>query len=793
MSVLNKKLQRDLLNSKGMLFAIIALIAVGTSFLVGMSGTYANLDNSKNSYYSKCRMADFWIDLKKAPTADIEKNLKQVKGISEIRNRIVYPAVIDLDNVNKPLTGTVISLPETNTNVINDIYLKSGSYFTPTKKNEVIVSYRFAKARNIRPGSNISLTIKGQKKDLYVIGTAISSEYVIMLPPGSMCPDSKDYGVFWVKNQFAQDTLGFDGACNSIVGIFTPNGKKNSRNTLDTFTKTLSQYGVFASTLLKDQNSNLALSSEMASIQSMSTMLPIIFLGVAALVLNVIMTRLAEQERTIIGTLKALGVRNRAIFSFYLKYSLFVGISGGILGCFLGHWIASQMTQMYQGFFTFPDLHNGTYLLTMLIGIFISILFSVLGTIRGVKLMLALNPAEAMHPPPPANGKAVFIERFKTLWSSLGFRSQMVVRGIFRNKVRTLIGILASAFGSGLVLMSLGMLNSMDYMMDFQFKNVIHCNYQLHFKTPLSYDALYEAQNLPGITHAEPQLELIADFTNGRYSKKCVITGLLPESKLITPCARSKERIRIPETGVLITKRLAEHLHVKPGDYITFTTIRGIRTPHSVKVVNTVESTIGIHIYTSYNYLNNLLGEDHIVTNVLLKAQQTPEQKTKFLEELKKIPTLTSYNDTKIAEQQFNDEMRGSFSSMIFSMIFFAAIIFFGSILNSALISISERKREIATFRVLGYRPSEIGSLFLRETLLINMTGAVVGLPLGYLLLYGTCYSFSNDMYSMPCIINISSYAWTLILSFFFIMGSFYIIQRTINKLDWPEALKAKE
>ena len=172
-------------------------------------------------------MADFWIDFKKAPTADIERILKETKGISEIRNRIVYPAMIDLKNINKPLSATVISLPEKNTPTINNIYLKSGSYFTPNRKNEVIVSYRFAKTRNLRPGSYISIIIKGQKKKLYVVGTAISSEYIYMVPPGSICPNTEDYGIFWVKNQFAQDTLGYNGTCNNIVGLFSRDNKYN--------------------------------------------------------------------------------------------------------------------------------------------------------------------------------------------------------------------------------------------------------------------------------------------------------------------------------------------------------------------------------------------------------------------------------------------------------------------------------------------------------------------------------------------------------------------------------------
>ena len=792
-TVLNKKLKRDLLLSKGMLAAIIALVAVGTSFLVGMLGTYNNLTSSRDSYYSQCKMADFWIDLKKAPISDVDRIFKSVNGISEIRKRIVRPAVIDLPNVDKPITATLVSLPENKRYVINSIYLKNGSYFTPNKSNEVIVSYRFAQTRNIRPGMYITVIAKGQKKKLYVIGTAISCEYIYMVPPGSMCPNTKDYGVLWVKDSFAENTLGLKGACNNIVGMFNNSGKHNKKMSLTQFSNKLEKYGVFSSTLLHNQESNLTLSSELQSIQSMATLLPVIFLGVAALVLNVIMARLAEQERIVIGTLKALGVKNKAILWFYMKYSLFVGITGGVLGCFLGDFIASFMTQMYQQFFTFPDLHNSLYWSIMITGVLISITFAIIGTLRGVKLMIKLNPAEAMHPPPPANGKTTILERFPVIWNLFNFKTQVVIRNILRNKLRTVIGMIASALGAGLVLMSLGMQNSINYMMNFQFDNVNHTSYQLNFNNPIDKKAFYEAAAFPGVTHAEPQLALAINAYNGKINKKCVISGILPNSSMITPCDEKEMRVKVPSTGVLMTKRLADKLNLKIGDYLTFKTIRGVQKEYKVKIVNTIKSTLGIHIYASYDYFNKLLNENSILTNVLLKTQQTKQQKADFLNQLKTLPSLMSFNDTAVSKQQLSDEMDGTFSTMVYSLIFFAAIIFFGSILNAALISISERKREIATYRVLGYRPTEVGFFFLLETLIVNMSGAIIGLPIGYYMLFGTCHTFNNDMFSMPCIINFQSYITTLILSFIFIFSSYLIIQKTINKLNWPDALKSKE
>jgi putative ABC transport system permease protein len=311
-SVLDRKLKRDLVLSKGMLAAIIAIIAVGSGCLVGMLGTFWNLKSAQISYYSNCRMADFWLDLKKAPVSSV-RELQKLKGVSEIRNRIAFPVIVDLENVEKPISGKVITLPDERLPVINGIVLKRGSYFTDGQRDEVIVSEKFAEARNINPGDFIHIVLKGQRKKLFVVGSAISSEFMYLTPPGSIAPDPAGYGVFWIKREYAEDVLGFHGACNNLVGLLTPEAKLDPEPVLNEISERLNSYGVFTATPLAQQESNLSLCSEMAGLQTQATVLPVIFLGVAALALNVVMLRMAEQQRTIIGTLKALGVSNRKI------------------------------------------------------------------------------------------------------------------------------------------------------------------------------------------------------------------------------------------------------------------------------------------------------------------------------------------------------------------------------------------------------------------------------------------------------------------------------------------------
>jgi len=790
-SVLNKKLRRDILKSKGMLFAVVAIIAVGVSFLVGMFGTFNNLTNAKNSYYSKCNIADFWVELKKAPNSTIE-NIAAIEGVSSVRKRILFPVVVDLEGVETPLSGTVISMPSTRTKVINDIVMLKGSYFTEDKKNEVIVSKEFALKRNINPGSFINLIMNGQRKKLFVVGVGISSEYVYMVPPGSIVPNPAEYGVFWIKHNYAEDTFGFNGAYNNLVGLLSPKAQKHPKFTLEEITNKLKPYGVFTSYILKDQPSNMELNAELGGLRIFAILLPVLFLGVAALILNVVMLRTTEQQRVIIGTLKALGVSNKDILWFFTKYSLIVGVTGGVLGCLLGYSLAAGMTQMYQQFFTFPELNNLFYPSIMLIALFISLIFAILGSVRGVKGMVKLNPAEAMHPPPPQSGGKILFERWTWFWSKLDFRWQIVFRSIFRNKGRTIIGLLCAAMGAALVFMALAMSNSIGYMVSFQFNNVIHSDYTLNIRDEVDYGALYEAKRLPGITHAEPELMVPCNFQNGPYHKKGIISGLIENPKLTTPCNIKGQQIKIPTTGLLMNERLAKILHLKIGDMVEFTPIKGLKQTHNVPIANIINSTFGLSVYANFKYLNHLISEESAISLVQLKGRQTKQQKRALLAQVKKYPKLASLSDIKNDEKLMQTTFEQNMNTMVYTMIIFAAVIFLGSILNSSLISISERQMEIATFRVLGYSPVEIGKIFLRETMIVNLIGSVIGIPFGYLLNYWTSLMYQNNMFSMPCYVEFSSYVWTMILTLIFILVAYIITQRTITKMVWLDSLNVK-
>ncbi|HEY2760155.1 MAG TPA: ABC transporter permease, partial [Pirellulales bacterium] len=261
MRTLDRKVLRDLAASKGLLLAITSLIAVGVMCFIYMRSAYNNLGRAQTEYYEQCRMADFWIDVKKVPLADLDL-VRQLPGVSELRPRIQSFATVDLERVAEPLNGMVLSLPDIQRPIINDIVLLSGSYFTDRRRNEVIVNDTFARRQDLHPGQWIHLLVNNRREELFIVGTAMSSEFVYLVGPGALSPDPEHFGVFYVKQSYAEEIFDMDGAANQLVGVLSPDWGQRADEVLRQAEDLLSSYGVFSTTPRKDQASNRFLSDE---------------------------------------------------------------------------------------------------------------------------------------------------------------------------------------------------------------------------------------------------------------------------------------------------------------------------------------------------------------------------------------------------------------------------------------------------------------------------------------------------------------------------------------------------
>jgi putative ABC transport system permease protein len=791
-NALGKKLLRDLYRTKSLIIAIGGVITVGIMTLVTMRSAYLNLSNAKDSYYRQCRMADFWIDLKKVPLAEIHQ-LTQIEGISEVQARIQFSGTVDLEDSVQAINGSIISLPDSRQTILNDIIIRQGHYFSDEKENQVIVNEKFARAYNLYPGQTIEMTVNERKEQLFIIGTAISSEFTYMLGPGAIMPDPKQFGVFYVKNSFAENALGFQGAANQIVGRFSPGLELAPSTLLDRCEARLSEFGVLSTTELKNQASHQFIQSEIDGVGAMSQVLPAIFLVVASLILNVLMTRMARRQRVSIGTLKALGYSDVTIFVHFLQLGMVVGICGGIAGSVLGYFASMGMTVAYRQFYEFPNLQSGIHVVAMLIGMGASLLCAVAGSMIGAYSALKLQPAEAMRPAPPKTGGNVLLERFSWLWTRLSTSWRMALRSIIRNRMRTGIGIFASAMGSGLLISGLMMQSGQTFMVEFQYDKIAHSDFDLIFSKETDVDVINEIRHFPGVDYVEPRLDIACTLVNGPYQQKTAVTGLIHNPQLTIPHSRSGHPVKIPEDGLILGRQLADNLRARAGDKITMIPTRGDKQAVEIVISKISDGYVGIASYAHIKTLSEKIGETLVVNSAQLKVNNSAADIAELHRQLKDIPAIEAILDQEKTESTLRDLLKQVQWIFIVAVIAFAGTIFFGSILNASMVSLAERTQEVATMLALGYSPLQVGGVFLRESMVVNLVGAVIGIPIGVGLCWLTAESMKTDVLRLPVIFHSYLVGVAVVSASVFGLLAHWLVQNRINNFEIVESLKVQE
>jgi len=789
---LHRKLAREIYNAKGLLLAITSIIAVGVMCFVTLQSGFRNLSEAKRDYYRQCRMADFWIDLKKAPLSDIEA-IERIPGVSEIRPRITFNVTVDLESVNEPLNGVVVSLPDQKAAVLNDIAMQQGDYFSDRLQNEVIVNESFARAHRLYTGQRIHLVMNERREELIIVGTALSSEFVYLLGPGALIPDPSKYGVFYVKRTFAEEVFDFAGAANQVVGRIAPEDRGRIDVALAKAEHILEPHGVFNTTPLRLQASNQFLTNEINGLGAMSTIIPSIFLAVAGVVLNVLLTRLARRQRVTVGTLKALGYSDSQVFWHFLQFGVVVGLVGGIIGAAMGYGGSTLLTGVYRHYMDFPDLPSRLFPGVMATGMGVSLACAAAGAFWGAVTMLRLQPAEAMRPEPPKSGGAIWLEHFTWIWSKLSAPWRMALRSVFRHPLRSSANVFASMMGAGLLVSGFMMQESQDYLLDFQFYRAMRSDVDLSFKNTQGRSGFDEIATMQGVDRAEPLLNVSVTFTNGPYRKKGGITGLVASPTLTVPRDLQGDPVPIPESGLLLTKRLAEILHVAQGDMLTITPVQGDRRPVQAPVMRIADSFMGLSAYADIRYLSRLIAEEYAVTGVQLLLSPDPDSQKHLFHELKHTPGVQSITLRKDVVINVEKALLDNQLAMVMTLIGFSGVVFFGSIVSSSMVNLAERQREAATFRALGYTQWQIGGLFFRESMMTNLFGAVLGLPVGYGLIVLTTYAYNSDLVRLPVVTAPWIWFATLSLACVFALCAQVFVQWSIHRMNFVEALKVKE
>ena len=354
MKALDRKLFRDLWHLRGQVLAIAAVIMGGVATMVMSLSTYDSLVITRDRFYGEYRFADVFESLKRAPEP-VAGRLAAIPGVELLETRVTAGVKLEVEGFSDPITGQLLSLPDVGEAQLNRLHLKRGRSVQPWSSDEVVLSDTFADAHGFQPGDRLAAIINGKRKRLTVVGVAVSPEYVYQIQPGSMFPDFKRYGVLWMGRSALAAAYDMEGAFNQVS--LTLARDASEQDVIDRVDAVLATYGGTGAYGRDDQFSNRFLREELKQLQTMATVFPAIFLGVAAFLLNIVLSRLIALQRDQIAILKAFGYSYLAIGAHYVKLVLLMAVLGVAAGLALGAWFGQGLSHVYtETTFRFPYL-----------------------------------------------------------------------------------------------------------------------------------------------------------------------------------------------------------------------------------------------------------------------------------------------------------------------------------------------------------------------------------------------------------------------------------------------------
>jgi putative ABC transport system permease protein len=787
MKALDRKLIRDLLHMRAQVFAIVLVVACGVASFVSLRNIYHSLPITQEAYYRNYRFADVFAQVKRAPEW-LAGRIREIPGVSAVETRVVASVTLDLPGLEEPATGQLISIPERQAPVLNDLYLVRGGYIEPGRRDDIIISQALAEANNLNPGDVVSAVINGRWTRLRIAGTAMSPEYVYEIRPGDMFPDSRHFGVMWMGREALGAAFDMEGAFNDVSLSLAPGAsEKEIISQLDSL---LADWGGLGAYGREDQPSNYFVTNEIAELKVTSTVIPAIFLGVTAFLIHLVLSRLISTERDQIAMLKAFGYTNLRIGWHYLKLAL-AAVSGGIvLGSAVGWWFGYQMTALYADFFRFPVLSYETDPRVIAAAILISLLAAALGAIRAVQKAVTLPPAEAMRPESPARYRPGLIERlgFQRL---LPLSIRIILRNIERNVVKALLTTLAIAISVSLVVVGFYFYDAVDQIMDLQFNNVYREDANVVFNEPRPASTRFNAASLPGVMRVEAYRTVPARLRFGHRSRRLAVLGVEAGSELFRIVDARYNVKSPPPDGLLLTSALAESLGVKPGDELTVEVLEGARPIRQVAVVELVDEVLGLSAYMDLRALNRLMREGETISGVRLMVDSS--KFSTLYSKLKRTPVVSGVIIPDTIFENFNETFARTMWVMTSIIIIFASVIALGVVYNGARIALSERGRELASLRVLGFTKAEIGVMLLGEQAILTAVAVPAGYVIGYLLCFLITKAVDNEMMRLPLVITRKTPALALCVTAFAALLSGLLVQWRLRRLDLVEVLKTRE
>ena len=765
-NTLRKKLFRDMTRAAMQFLSIIALCALGTFAFSALDGTARMTRTTLNTYYEENNLADYWISLPTADRAALDK-VAAVPGVTHVRAR----TTVDMDTtLSDDITVSVTAYDGAMD--INIPLLREGELLDENDKRGCLVEERFAVAQGLSLGSRIGVKLSGQEYDFVVRGIVVSPEYIVVSDGLVANPDA--YGYLLV-NACAIPTL----PLTQIVANIDDNA--------DSETVQAAIEEAVPDALVVDRRSHASTAranNEAQMFENMTLIFPVLAYAVAALIVMTTLSRMIDNQRMQMGTLKALGFSSRQIRNHYLSYALVPSAIGAVLGTIIGHFTLptllwdTLLSQDEMPYKLTPPISKPAWIMTAL-----CVMMSLGILLYSYQKSAKECTAALLRPKPPKDGKRILFERIPFLWSRFSFNTKMVVRNLMRNKLRTFMSFVGLLCCTMLIITSFGLQDSVTAMSINYYTKTLNYDVRASLKgtvgTAESYERRLDAENIECIM--EKSVSLRADA-----GTRTVSLTVLEDDQTMQHLGENETFVKIQPGTAAVTYKLTKTLKLSIGDTIRLY-LPGDDEPLDMVIGQIVQNNVSQGVYLDQTTWESFRKGDFTPTALQLKNPSA--------DCLALLADMDEVDKIEYPAEQVNDmkRMLDTLSSVFTLLTGIALALAFVVCYNMGLMNFVERTREYATLKVLGYHQKEIRRLILRENNIITLIGVLMGIFPGITLIDAILHSCEPESGYYPGAPALSSIILACVITFCFSQLIQRLLVRKVRKIDMVEALKSVE
>lgn len=782
---LDRKLLRDLWHLRVQAAAVALLTACGVATFVGSVTTWRALERSQAGFYASHRFPDLFAEVRRAP-APLADRLAALPGVAEAEPRVGGSGRVELERAGgAPITARLISQPPGGSR-LDRLHLRSGR--GPAGPGEAAAGEGFAQAWRLGPGDALDVVVNGRRERLTVVGVAVSPGTIYTIRPGDLVPDDRHFAVLWVDEATLAGALDLTGAWNEVGLVLAPGARQ--AEVVARVDRLLAAAGGAGAYGRDEHVSHRFISDEIRQLEAMAAVVPTIFIGVAAFIVSLVLSRLVATQRAQIGMLKALGWSGAQVAAHYAWMVAAVALAGGAAGIGGGLAMGQWMAGVYARYYRLPELRFEGDLPVVALALALALGAALLGAAGAVWRALRLPPAEAMRPTAPPSYRAGLLDRLGVArWLSPPGR--MVVRGLSRRPLRAALAALGLSTAVAVLEISGFTEGAVDLIVRRELEEGQRQDLAVTFTGARGPAALAELRALPGVLAVEGTRDVPAVLRHGHHRYRTALRGVEPGARLGRLVAADGQVVPLPPAGLVLSRQLAAQLDVGPGGVVTVEVAEGRRPVLALPVVATVDDLLGAGATMARPALSASLGEGPLATGAWLAVD--PARADEVRASLAARPGVlgaTSRAATVAAVRAILDELLQSYMAVI---TFLAAGLAAGVVYNTARITWAEREPELCTLRVIGFTRGEAWRILAGEVLALLVAALPLGAGLGVLAVRGTAAAMSNDLFRIPAVVGHAEVAYAVGATAAVTLAVTLLALRWVARLDLVGSLDRRE